>query len=116
MLPTSLSNNLREFLQSLEELQSQSEGWQPQAFAKAQEIFASKIINCGTEGLDPASATKVRSYLTEIHKQMRLLQIDLAFLRSARADATTQARQTRARDRLNTLMAYSQTLLRSLEV
>ncbi|MBW4619108.1 MAG: heterocyst frequency control protein PatD [Cyanosarcina radialis HA8281-LM2] len=111
MLPTSPSDYLQQFLRALEQLQARPKESQPQAFSQVQEIFERQVINFNTEGLDPASASKVRSYLTEMHKQMRLLQTDMAFLQSARSDATAQARQTSVRDRLSVLIGYCQTLL-----
>jgi hypothetical protein len=111
MLPTSPSDYLQEFLQALEKLQSQPKELQPEAFSQVREIYSREIINLSTEELDTASASKVRSYLTEIHKQMRLLQTDMAFLLSARADATIQSRQTCVGDRLSVLIGYCQTLL-----
>jgi hypothetical protein len=52
-----------------------------------------------------------QSYLTEIHKQMRLLTIDLRFLKASRQTATTETRRTQMSDHLGTLIHYCDAIL-----
>jgi hypothetical protein len=54
---------------------------------------------------------KTRSYQTEINKQLRLLKIDLMFLKSARQAATTEQRWKLMDDRLHLLSVYCEALL-----
>ena len=54
---------------------------------------------------------KAQSYQTEINKQLRLLKIDLMFLKSARQTATSEQRWATMSDRLHLLIIYCDTLL-----
>jgi len=54
---------------------------------------------------------KVQSYQTEINKQLRLLKIDLMFLKSARQPATSEQRWKMMGDRLHLLLVYCDALL-----
>ncbi|NMG61048.1 hypothetical protein E1H12_21670 [Geitlerinema sp. P-1104] len=53
-----------------------------------------------------------QSLLVELHKQLRLLATDAAFLQSAKTPQTQQQRQQQIGDRLNTLQRYCQHLLK----
>ena len=64
-----------------------------------------------SNGLDPPATPLEQSYLTEIHKQLRLLGMDIKFLQASRVLATAQTRQTAASDRINTLIRYCDALL-----
>lgn len=61
--------------------------------------------------LDASETPHEQSYLTEIHKQLRLLGTDVTFLQASRQPATAEARQTAAIARLNTLIGYCGALL-----
>lgn len=52
-----------------------------------------------------------QSLLVEIHKQLRLLATDAAFLQTAKTPQTQQQRQQQIRDRLTTLNRYCDHLL-----
>lgn len=52
-----------------------------------------------------------QSLLVELHKQLRLLATDAAFLQSAKTPQTQQQRQQQMGDRLKTLQRYCQHLL-----
>jgi hypothetical protein len=54
-----------------------------------------------------------QSYRTEISKQLRLLEIDVTFLRGARQPSTVQARIQTISDRLTTLMQYCDAILQA---
>lgn len=54
---------------------------------------------------------KVQSYQTEINKQLRLLNIDLMFLKSARQVAKSEQRWAMMGDRLHLLVLYCDALL-----
>lgn len=54
---------------------------------------------------------KAQSYQTEINKQLRLLEIDLMFLKTARQVTTSEQRWALMGDRLHLLGIYCETLL-----
>ncbi|OUL29182.1 hypothetical protein BV378_06075 [Nostoc sp. RF31YmG] len=53
-----------------------------------------------------------QSYLTEMSKQLRLLEIDITFFQGARQESTVQARLQIISDRLTTLIRYCDAILR----
>ncbi|OUL17475.1 heterocyst frequency control protein PatD [Nostoc sp. 106C] len=53
-----------------------------------------------------------QSYLTEMSKQLRLLEIDIMFFQGARQESTVQARLQIISDRLTTLIRYCDAILR----
>jgi ABC-type transporter Mla subunit MlaD len=58
-----------------------------------------------------ALGAKAQSYQTEINKQLRLLKVDLIFLKAARQAATSEQRWAIMGDRLHLLISYCDTLL-----
>lgn len=82
-----------------------------QHFTQLQAIFTEEIANSSLNDLDPALASRLQSYLTEINKQLQLLGIDLTFLLAARQPATTQTKLTQISKRLETLTIYCQGIL-----
>ena len=60
---------------------------------------------------DEDLGVKSQSYQTEINKQLRLLKIDLMFLKAARQVATSEQRWAMMGDRLHLLILYCATLL-----
>jgi hypothetical protein len=55
--------------------------------------------------------SRQQSYQTEISKQLRLLEVDVIFLESAKKSTTIQVRLKTIEERLNTLIRYSQSVL-----
>lgn len=80
-------------------------------FLKAQQFFQQGIVSLELQGLSPAVATQVQSYQTEINKQLRLLGMDVMFLKTARQSVTAQQRQAQLRDRIDLIIRYCETLL-----
>ncbi|MBW4517180.1 MAG: heterocyst frequency control protein PatD [Timaviella obliquedivisa GSE-PSE-MK23-08B] len=80
-----------------------------QDVAKFQEIFL-KVQQRSSE-VDEELGVKTQSYQTEIDKQLRLLSIDLMFLKSARQPATREQRWVMMGDRLHLLVVYCDALL-----
>jgi len=60
---------------------------------------------------DQDLGANIQSYQTEINKQLRLLEIDLMFLKAARQAATSEQRWKMMGDRLNLFIFYCDTLL-----
>ena len=131
MLPQSYRDRYQNFQQVLEQLQLLQRSCLPvsgieedraaantkinpaslkEAFSQVQEIFQHQIATLSADELDPAIAPRVQSYLTEIYKQLQLLEIDVAFLQASRQPATLQARITQIGSRLETLIAYCQAI------
>ncbi len=80
-------------------------------YQKVQQFFGNQIMRADSRELEPSEPPPEQSYLTEIHKQLRMLGTDIAFLQASRQPATTIARQTAAIARLNTLIGYCDALL-----
>jgi hypothetical protein len=81
------------------------------AITQLNQMFQHRLLTLPTEDLEPATAIKVRSYQTEIHKQLQLLRMDTTLLQAARQSVTRQQRQRQIRDRLQILIRYCQTLI-----
>jgi hypothetical protein len=80
-------------------------------YKKVQQFFGNQIMRADSGQLEPSETPLEQSYLTEIHKQLRLLGTDVTFLQASRQPATATARQTAAIARLNTLIGYCGALL-----
>lgn len=80
-------------------------------YKKVQQFFGNQIMRADSSELEPSETPPEQSYLTEIHKQLRLLGTDITFLQASRQPATATARQTAAHARLNTLIGYCGALL-----
>jgi hypothetical protein len=76
-----------------------------------QQFFEHQIMTLNPEVFNPTILPMWQSYLTEIHKQMRLLTIDLRFLKASRQTSTTATRRTQMSDRLGTLTQYCDAIL-----
>jgi len=82
-----------------------------QDFAQLQTVFTEEIANLTLDDLEPAIASRLQSYLTEINKQLQLLGIDLTFLQASRQTATAQTKITQICIRLQTITNYCQGIL-----
>ncbi|MGE5659150.1 MAG: heterocyst frequency control protein PatD [Actinomycetota bacterium] len=75
-----------------------------------QQCFGNQILRPDSEERAPESPRE-QSYLTEIHRLLRLLGMDVTFLQASRQSATAEARQAAISDRINTLIRYCGALL-----
>jgi hypothetical protein len=80
-------------------------------YRKVQQFFGNQIMRAHSRELDASETPPEQSYLTEIHKQLRLLGTDVTFLQAAKQPTTAQTRQIVAAERLNTLIGYCGALL-----
>ena len=80
-------------------------------YQKVQQFFGNQIMRTDSSELDSSETPPEQSYLTEIHKQLRMLGTDVTFLQASRQPTTATARQTAAIARLNTLIGYCVALL-----
>lgn len=105
------------FQECLEQLQAQIQADSLElarfqtTFQEAQTQFQQKVLTLELTELGSAQASKVQSIQLEINKQLRLLSMDLLFLRTARQPATVQQRQAQMGDRLTLLKSYCTALL-----
>ncbi|MDQ2096354.1 MAG: heterocyst frequency control protein PatD [Tychonema bourrellyi B0820] len=80
-------------------------------YRKVQQFFGNQIMRADSGELDELGTPPEQSYLTEIHKQLRMFGTDVTFLQASRQPATVTGRQTAAIARLNTLIGYCGALL-----
>lgn len=99
-----------QFSQLLEQLQAasieQDFGELRQSHQKAQQFFQQQILT-----LEPVDNYQIRSYQTEISKQLQLLGMDVIFLQAAKVPETAANRQKQLCDRLPTLLKYCNAIL-----
>lgn len=107
----------QEFAAILDELQANANSAQldvtklREIFQQAQQLFKQQIITLDTSDLAPSIASRVRSYNTEIDRQLKLLNMDLSFLEAARQPATIIARKEQMNSKIQTLTGYCRVLL-----
>jgi hypothetical protein len=77
------------------------------------EFFESQILPQDLDHLPDPIAGKMRSYLTESHRLLRLLSIDLTFIAAARNPNTLQQRRQAYQDKLDLLLKYCQAVIES---
>ena len=76
-----------------------------------QKCFETRIINLDNSELDPSMASQLQSYVTEIHKQFKLLSLDISFLQASQNPQTKQARLANISDRLEIIKSYCLSIL-----
>ena len=86
-----------------------------QTLISLKEFFREEILSAKTDMVDDSSQTREQSYLTEISKQMRLLEMDITFFQGARQAATRQNRINSMCERLNILIKYCHDLTQKPE-
>lgn len=121
MLPESHYQSYQAFKQILEQLYEAIESADFEITAvnttltQVQERFRSQLLRLGVDTLDPVLASQIQSLQTEIHKQLKLLNLDMTFLRGAKQASTQQQRQEQMRDRVKTLIRYCDSILQEPE-
>ena len=113
MLPE-YQQHYQQFVQLLEQLQTVS---QQQDFVElrkshqtAQQFFRQQILT-----LEPLDNYQIRSYQTEIAKELQLVGMDVIFLQAARGSETSANRQKQLLHRLPTLLKYCRSVLQLTE-
>ncbi len=81
------------------------------SLSQAIELFESQILTQNIDELPDPIAGKMRSYLTESHRLLRLLPMDVMFIAAARTPATAQQRRQAYRDKLNLLLEYCKDII-----
>lgn len=117
MLPHLYYQRYQEFLLMLAHLQQGYAAAVPdaqglrQSFLNTQQFFVQQILSLDNSDLEPDVEPKVRSYQTEIAKQLQLLGIDVSFLQAARQQQTATVRQNQIHLRLQTLIGYCNAII-----
>lgn len=117
MLPFTHRQNLQQFQQALTDLQHQTASTElnpaqlRESVQTLQALFQQQISPLLAEEGEAAIAPRVSSILTEIHKQLQLLAMDVTFLQVSRQSATGQQRLTQMRDRIATILRYCEPLV-----
>ncbi len=78
--------------------------------------FDQQIVAAPEYLLPPAVAGKMRSYTTEIHRLLKLIQLDLIFWHSARQPATKAQRRLEILRKLDVTMQFSQSMIEELNI
>jgi hypothetical protein len=81
------------------------------SLARSIEFFESTILPQDLDNLPDPIAGKMRSYLTETHRLLRLLPIDLTFIAAARNPDTIQHRRQAYQEKLDLLLRYCQAVI-----
>jgi hypothetical protein len=74
-----------------------------------------ETANASDDRLEDPIAGKMRSYLTESHRLLRLLPLDVMFIAAARNPTTAQQRRQAYQDKLNLLLQYCQAIVQNSE-
>lgn len=115
MLSQLFHQRYQEFFHLLEQLQSTStqldKAKLKQSLHTAQQFFQQQIVTLDPQDLSPQEESKIRSYQTEISKQLQLVGMDVIFLQAARLQATAASRQMQLADRIQTLIRYCNAIL-----
>jgi hypothetical protein len=115
MLPSSHKQHYQAFQQTLAGLIAALESLDSEALEQRvsilQNTFQQDILLLPTDDLEPMLVRQVQSYHTEIHKQLQLLKVDVAFLQAARRPETVSQRRSQICDRLQKLIEYCAALL-----
>ncbi|MBE9144097.1 MULTISPECIES: heterocyst frequency control protein PatD [Planktothrix] len=85
-----------------------------QTFQQAKVTFQTQIMGINESDFDPPVESQIQSYLTETHKQMRLLEMDLKFLQASHQSATFRTRLTQIQNRLDLLLSYGEAILKDV--
>ncbi|MBW4577921.1 MAG: heterocyst frequency control protein PatD [Aphanothece sp. CMT-3BRIN-NPC111] len=120
MLPPSHRHHYQEFLKALlqllhtaQEAALNEDTSLNSSFGEVQQIFQRQILSLANDDSDSVLNSQIQPYLTEIHRLMRLLPMDITFLHASRHSATALARQVTLSDRIKTLIGFCEALLQN---
>jgi hypothetical protein len=78
---------------------------------RAIELFETQILPQDIDSLPDPIAGKMQSYLTESHRLLRLLPIEVMFITAARNPITLQQRRQSYQQNLDLLLRYCQAVI-----
>jgi hypothetical protein len=111
MLSTEQTSIWQRFLTILSNLPTDSMPELKLSLRQAIELFEGEILTQDIEDIQHPNAGKMRSYLTESHRLLRLLPLDVMFMEVSRQPTTTQERRQAYQDKLDLLIRYTEAIL-----
>ena len=112
MLPE-YHQHYQQFVKIIEQMQASQQqdlALLRQSHQKAQQFFIQQILT-----LEPLDNYQIRSYQTEISKQLQLIGMDVIFLQAAKVPETAANRQKQLLQRLPTLLNYCNAILQACQ-
>lgn len=77
-------------------------------FQQVRQVFDRQIMILSEDELEGAIASRWQSVRTEIHRALRLLEMDMLFLNSAKQTATARTRLDSLQARIEQIVGYCQ--------
>lgn len=107
MLPSQQILSWQQFADLLANLPTETSPELKVCLDRAIELFEIQILPHSSDAdLPDPIANKLRAYITESHRLLRLLPLDLMYLAAARTPTTLQSRQQAYRAKLTQLQQY----------
>jgi hypothetical protein len=78
------------------------------ALHQAIELFEGQILDGDMGDIQPPNEGKMRSYLTESHRLLRLLPLDVMFMEVSRNPTTIEQRRQAYQGKLDLLIRYAE--------
>ena len=111
MLSTEQTSIWQQLLTLLSNLPTDSIPALKVSLRQAIELFEGQILTQNIEDSQNPHAGKMRSYLTESHRLLRLLPLDLMFIEVSRQPNTTQERRQAYQNKLDLLIRYVEAMM-----
>jgi hypothetical protein len=111
MLPTAQILIWQQLFTLLSNLPSDSTPELKTSLRQAIELFETEIIPQDIDSLPDPIAGKMRSYLTESHRLLRLISMDALFIATTRNPTTIDLRRQAYQHKLNLLLQYCQAVI-----
>jgi hypothetical protein len=111
MLPTAQILIWQQLFTLLDNLPSDSTPELKASLSQAIELFETEILPQEFDSLPDPIAGKMRSYLTESHRLLRLISMDALFLATAHNPTTIDRRSQAYRHKLDLLLQYCQAVI-----
>ena len=108
MLPTEQILMWQQLFMLLSNLRTDSISSLKVSLSEAIELFESEILTQNVDLLPDPIAAKMRSYLTESHRLLRLLPLDVMFIATARNPTTIEQRRQAYQSKVDLLLKYCQ--------
>ena len=113
MLPTEQILMWQQLFMLLSTLPSDSVTDLKASLSRASEFFEAEILTQNIDLLPDPIAGKMRSYLTESHRLLRLLSIDVMSIATARHPTTIEQRRQAYQAKLDLLLQYCQAIVQN---
>ncbi len=111
----SLFVELKQQAQTVEQCLPGEQSQMASALAPLQAFFQDKVQALTWDDWPPERRSLLQSLRVEMHKQLRLLNTDLMFFRTAKQPATLAQRRRDMGDRLTNLQGYCDAILKLAE-